>query len=141
MVDVLDLKDGAVWNCQQCPRWEVTGIPEDASCPSRFWRKNNLPNNLVPAGWKMHWNQDQFPVTASVYMCPKCYRKNIHEGYIMIDDWLDNWRIRVIHHRGQVEEGFLPGGIPDHKGGKKKRTRRRRKKRRKSRRRKRKRRR
>ena len=127
-VYVLDKHGGFTYDCDspRCAEWNENGRRS-------FWRKHNMPGNLVPVGWSAH----SVGFGDFFYRCPICYKKELETG-------LHQPEYIQIHNPGQVEPNFVEGGIPDNqnkKGGRhpkkrrKSRRKSRRKKRRKSRRR------
>ena len=119
-VYVLDKHGGINHNCdsQQCDEWNPDGRRS-------FWRRRNMPGNLVPIGWSAH----SLGFGEFFYKCPICYKKDLATG-------LPQPEYIQIHNPGEVESNFIEGGIPDKpdkKGGRrqKKRTRKRRKSKRK----------
>ena len=55
----LDLNGGLTYYCHhpQCTEWNQDG-------QRSFWRRNDMPENLVPVGWKV--------TGALFYKCPIC---------------------------------------------------------------------
>ena len=116
----LDLNGGLTYYCHhpQCTEWNQDG-------QRSFWRRNDMPENLVPVGWKV--------TGALFYKCPICYQQDLQLGEEEQPEYIE------IHHPNQVESDFAEGGIPNitqgmgnmtMDGGRRKRTRKRRRKRR-----------
>lgn len=106
----LDLNGGQTWGCT------IGSTCSEQGGRSSFWRRNDMPEKLVPVGWKVHLSQDGL-----IYTCPICYQQDLEDMVVE-----HHPQYIEIHHPGQVESTFRQGGIPI--GGKRRRKRKRRKK-------------
>ena len=64
----LDLNGGQTWQCDHI-------ICSGQGGQSSFWRRNDMPQNLVPVGWKVHVTQD----IPFFYKCPICYQRDLED--------------------------------------------------------------